>query len=333
MKTQSILVQNLCVPCACRCRHCLLSWDGRPVGVDWDRGAAFAKRFKAWLAENRPELRFAYTFGYSMEHPDLPAVLALLRALGSPQAEFLQCDGMRMREEAECAVLADMLASEGVKRLNFTFYGLADSHDRFAHRPGDHALLLRMLRAGAAAGLAVSAGIALTAESAPEVDALITELRNNGCARVSLFVPHAEGRGAALEPIRLSKADLDRLSPDARALLDRRVYRTEAEWVAARDTAPETERMLLLSLRADNFARYEAAPPDALIAELETLDDQYYASFPPFQALAERYGDPNGTRFFRLRDLFARYRLRFAAEEGVSVYDVTDERFSGSRRY
>ena len=96
MQTESVLLQNLFVPCACRCRYCLLSWDGKQVGIPWERSAEFALRFRQWMQQNRPELQFSFTFGYAMEHPELPKALRFLREIGSPQAEFLQCDGMRM---------------------------------------------------------------------------------------------------------------------------------------------------------------------------------------------------------------------------------------------
>ena len=95
----------------------------------------------------------------------------------------------------------------------------------------------------------------------------------------------------------------------------------------------ETKRTLLLSLRADELEQYEKKTPGELIAETEALDDAYYAAFPPFQELAERYGDPAGKRFYRQRDLFHHYRRLYAAEFGVKAYDVMDERQTGSRRY
>ena len=334
MKTESLLIQNLCVPCACRCRHCLLSWDGRPVGVPWERGAGFALRFRDWQRINAPELRFAYSFGYAMEPPDWHGALSLLRALGSPHTEFLHCDGLRLRGKPECDALAHTLAEEGIRRLHFTFYGLSDYHDRFAGRRGDFDFLLRMMDSAVAAGMAVGAGMALTSESAPQADELVGLLRGHGAdGGVFLFVPHGEGRGAQLQAIRFSLDDLGLLSDDTAGLLDRRLYRTEAEWLAEKALPEETRRTLLVSLRPDNIGRYESMDPGAVISEIETLDEAYYAAFPAFPALAARFGDPKGERFYRYRDLFSRYRSLYAAEHAVAVYDVTDERQSGSRRY
>ena len=115
MKTTSIMLQNLCVPCACHCRYCLLSWNGQTVGVDYDRSARYARRFHDWVAANRPELSFNFSFGYSMEHPKLFEALAFLRSIGSVSSEFLQCDGLRFRDDDEIEALMQGLTDSGVK--------------------------------------------------------------------------------------------------------------------------------------------------------------------------------------------------------------------------
>ena len=63
MKTISINVMNLCVPCENRCRYCLLSYSGKTTGVDFDRSAEYAKGFYDWIKRNRPELSFLFGFG------------------------------------------------------------------------------------------------------------------------------------------------------------------------------------------------------------------------------------------------------------------------------
>ena len=329
MKTESVLLQTLCVPCASHCRYCLLCWDGRPTGAPWERSAAFAKTFADWMRTHRQEVSFQFAFGYSMEHPALREAIRFLREIGSPQAKYLQCDGMRMRDEAECADLMRMLRDEGVEHVNFTVYGAEAYHDRFAGRKGDFALVRRMLRVAADAGLETSAGIPLTQENAAGIDGLTQTLE---AGRIFLFIPHEEGRGVSLDAIRMTERDLDLLSEQSRRLLNPEIFRTEREWLAGA-YREETKRTLLISLRNDNMQRYEGMDFSAILDEVEALDDAYYAAFPPFFELAARYGDPNGERLYRQRDLFAYYRRLYAKGSGVSVYDVTDERQSGSRRY
>ena len=328
VKTTSVMLQTLCVPCACRCRYCLLSWDGRTRGADWERSRAVAGRFAACLREERPELCFHFSFGYSMEHPQLPEALDFLRALGSVGADYLQCDGLRIRDAAETADFVRMLKEHGVRHLNFTVYGTEAYHDRFAGRKGDFRWLLALREAAREAGLETSVGVPLNRENAAQIDELTDTIGTEG---LRLFVPHAEGRGRLLEPIRLRREDFDRLSDAAKALLNRRVWRTEAEWVAAPPPEP-MQRSLLLSLMSENIARYEQGDFAAILTEAEALDDSYYAPIPPVAELLRLYGDPEGEGFFSARDLAARYQKRWLSEHGLHPYDVTDERQTGSRR-
>ena len=332
MTTESILIQTLCVPCGCHCRYCLLSSDGRATGVPWDRAVAFARRFIPEARKAAPGTRCTLTFGYACEHPDLKGALRVLRELDSPQASFLQCDGMRLRDAGECAALARMLREEGVKDLNFTFYGLRAYHDRFAGRAGDFDGMLRMIRAASGASLGVSAGVPLTKESAGQAEELVDILEGAGCGKVRLFIPHEEGRGRALAAARLEAGDLSALPAALSGRLNGAVYKTEAEWIADAP-APETKRMLLVTLRPDNIEAYEAMTAAALIGHIEALDERYYAAFPSFDELAARCGDPRGPKLYSRRDLFAHYRTLYAAARGVKVCDVTDETRSGSRRY
>lgn len=329
MKTESVLLQTLCVPCGCHCRYCLLSWDGQCPGADWGRSAALARHMADWLRTERPALRFHFSFGYSMEHPRLPEALDLLRELDSVQAAFLQCDGLRIRDEDKTTEFVEMLREHGIKTLNFTYYGTEDYHDRFAGRKGDFAWMQRLRAAARATGLETSVGIPLTRESAPLAAALLECLEGEN---VRFFVPHAEGRGVFLENIRLRQEDFDALPETVREHMNRRFYRTEAEWM--RETPPEpTKRMLLLSLTPENIAAFETRPFAESIAEAEALDDAYYAPLPTIKELLARYGNAQGSAFYSARDLAAKLQKRWLREHYLQPYDVTDERQTGSRRY
>ena len=81
MKTVSVNVMNLCVPCENRCRYCLLSYDGKIGGVDFKRSQEYAKRFYEWIQNARPDLSFLFGFGYSMEHPGLLSAIDFCRSI------------------------------------------------------------------------------------------------------------------------------------------------------------------------------------------------------------------------------------------------------------
>ena len=333
IQTKSIMIQNLCAPCRNHCRYCLLSWDGNAVGTEWERSVKLAERYINELKEARPNVDISFTFGYSMEHSKLKEAIQTLKRLGSPMGEFLQCDGMNMRDEDQCRDLMRMLKEEGIKSLNFTAYGLRDYHDRFAGRKGDYDLLLRMMNASYEAGIPFTTGIPITTENIQTIDELVIILKEAGNHKISLFVPHEEGRGKSLKQVRLEQQDLSALSPESLSLLNRNIYRTESEWLSEPTPVQESNRLIIISLRADNIDNYDKRKALSVVEEVEALDEEYYSAFPPFDELAKEYGDPEGNSLYRIRDLYYHYRLLFAAEHRLNIYDVTDERLSGSRRY
>ena len=332
MQTTSVLIQSLCVPCCNRCRYCLLSANGTVEGADWDRSVRIAERYLNELRAQRPELKASFSFGYSMEHPKLREAIQTLHRLGSPTATFLQCDGMKMRNDAECRALAAMLRDEGIQQLNFTVYGLPEYHDCFAGRPGDLALIERMMKAAREIGLPFTVGIPLNEENVSQTNAVVERMTAAGSSKTSLFIPHEEGRGRLLEDVRLRLRDLSNLSPAVRNLLNETIYRTEAEWLKAPELAEAKSRYILISLCKDNIDDYEKRSAVSVLEEIEALDERYYQAFPSFSELAAQYGDPEGDRLYRVRDLFYHYRRLYAAEHPMNVPDLMDETRSGSRR-
>lgn len=121
MKTTSLNVLNLCVRCYNHCKYCLLSWDGKCLGIDYNRSVKYARDFYHWLQASHPEMNFVYYFGYSMDHPDLPAAIKFMQETNSPGGEFLQFNGMKMRSNAELYELLARIKESGVKLIDFTF--------------------------------------------------------------------------------------------------------------------------------------------------------------------------------------------------------------------
>ena len=234
MRTVSINVSNLCIPCYNRCRYCLLSWDGKTIGVDYPRSEAYARKFYNWLQENRPELNFAFYFGYSMEHPHLLESIDFLREIGSPGGEFLQFDGMKFRKDEEIRELLLNLKARGIKLIDLTFYGTEAYHDQFAARPGDFDYLLRILRIANEVNLDVNAGLALNHENAGQAGELLEQLQRYRLSRVFAFVPHGEGRGENLEPVRFRQSDYDGLPASVKGIFNRQKFRPEGQWVRER---------------------------------------------------------------------------------------------------
>lgn len=332
MKTVSVNVMNLCVPCENRCRYCLLSYDGKASGVDYKRSEQYASRFYIWLRENRPDLSFLFGFGYSMEHPNLLDAVSFCQSIGSPTGDFLQFDGMKFRSDAELEALLRQLKDYGIKLIDLTFYGTEEYHDRFAARRGDYQLMMRTLALANRIDLDVTISLPVTHENADQMSALIAELSSYRTQRIACFVPHSEGRGCLLDPIRFSEEDFLKLPDAVRSRINRNRFKTEREWL--RDGFPPvSQRVLTVTLTQENADFFERLSFEETIAYLESLDDNYYRVIPSVEELATIYGNPAGKQYYSARDLYLSYQRRYIADHGIQIYDINDERQCFSRRF
>lgn len=332
MKTTSINVMNLCVPCENRCRYCLLSYDGKVSGVDYKRSQVYAKRFYEWLRVNRPDLSFLFGFGYSMEHPDLLEAIDFCQSIGSATGEFLQFDGMKFRTDEELESLLLQLKEHGIKLIDLTFYGTESYHDRFAARTGDYQLMMRTLVLSNKIGLDVAVSIPITQENTDQIDDLIGALKQYTTQRITCFIPHSEGRGRLLDSVRFSAEDYKKLSDDVRSSINWNRFKTESEWLRIGFPVLE-KRVLAVTLTRENMEFFDGIGFAETIAYLEKLDDDYYAAIPTVEELANIYGDPNGDRYYSARDLYLHYQRRYIADHNIKIYDINDERQCFSRRY
>lgn len=332
MKTVSINVMNLCVPCENRCRYCLLSYCGKTTGVDFERSREYAQRFYDWLKENRPDLSFLFGFGYSMEHPELIEAVRFCQSIGSATGEFLQFDGMKFRTEPELEMLLSKLKSNGIKLIDLTFYGTESYHDCFAARKGDFRLMIDTLKMANKVGLDVTASIPVTRENAQQLDGLLDQLGLYCTRRISCFIPHCEGRGQLLEDLRLTADDYENLSHRVKQHFNRARFRTEGEWLAQEHLPVASRRVLTITLTPDNIAFFEQTDFASTIEWLEDMDDTYYRTVPGLRRMMQLYGDPKGRKMYSLRDLYMHYQKRFIAEQNISIYDVNDESQCFSRR-
>lgn len=331
MRTTSLNVLNLCVRCYNHCKYCLLSWDGKCLGIDYARSVEYARDFYKWIKNAHPEINFVYYFGYSMDHPDLPEAIKFMQETNSPGGEFLQFDGMRMRSRAELSKLLGSIKELGIKLINFTFYGTQEYHDKFAGRKGDFELMMNSLEIALEKGLNVEVGIPITKENISQVDELIKMLPEDKI-RIFLFTPHSGGRGITLLDAKITMDDYEGLSPTAKQHFNRNNNKTPSEWLDS-DLPAVENRVLTLSLLPSNMEYLERLSFENTLNELERMDEDYYSIVPDFQSLLDMYADSNDRRLYSRKDLYLLYRRRYIADNKLTVLDVTDERFSGSLRY
>ena len=329
MKTLSLNIENLCVPCNCACRHCLLSASGAVNGVPYDRGIRFAKRLHTWIRENRPELKMGFYIGCCNDFPELADYIRFLVKI-TPELKILQFNGMRFREANGTAQLLRTLRENGMAGIDLSFYGIGDRHDRFAGRKGDYDHLLLLLKTAKEMGLAVQCGIMVTRDNLEQLPELKKTLTGMGADRIFCILPHAKGRGERLSACRLTAEDFDSMDPDLAALFGSIPRRTEAEWIRRGKYPEPLGRHLTLALTRGTIDRLEATDPAEIIRELEAMDDAYYAAIPGAEELAGLVGRPENTQVFRWRDMYLQWQKRWLRENPIVVPDMNDERHSFS---
>lgn len=192
--------------------------------------------------------------------------------------------------------------------------------------------MINTLKQANRVGLDVTVSIPITHENAPQLDELIAELEQYRTQRISCFVPHGEGRGRLLDPIRFSKADYKKLSENVRKRINTNRFKTEKEWIQSGFPVNE-KRVLTVTLTPENVDSFEGMSFEETIAYLEKLDDDYYSAIPTVEELAKIYGDPDGERYYSARDLYLNYQRRYIADHGIEIYDINDERQCFSRRF
>ena len=331
MITKSINILNLNVPCYCHCRYCLLEWNGKTLGIDYDRSVRYAKSFYKWLKENRSDLKFTYYFGYSMEHPKLLEAIKFMQETNSPGGEFLQLNGMKERTNEELVNFLTEIKSSGIKLIDLTFYGLEHYHDKFAGRYGDYKLMMNTLEIALSIGLNVEIGIPVTKENINQLNEMVDTFSNKN-VDLFLFTPHSIGRGKTLINSKVTLEDYETMSEKVRKYFNRNNNRTQYEWL----TNPPEEvanRTLTLSLLPTNIEELETKNFEDVITELEENDDYFYSIIPSFNELLKKYADSSDNSLYSKKDLYAIYRKRFIRENKLDILDITDERYSGSIRY
>lgn len=327
MNTVSIGIQNLCAPCGCACRYCLLSSDKRAqAGVDYFRGRKIAEKLINWARETGFSPLPYYYIGYCAEYPQLFDTIAFSRETGFVGAEFLQCNGIAIRSRAETEDFCRRLKDAGVKHIDTTFFGTEAYHDRFAARDGDFRFMLQLAECAAQTGLICGPSLPLTRENLPMLEELCRIL--GGVAdldNLTAFLPDYRGRGYLLEDVRLREGDLALLPEAVSRKLNMRRYKTERDWIAGGLPA-QTKRALVVTLRKDNIDAFERMSAAEIVAHVEALDDAYHAAMPEISVLAGMYGRPGCDRLYQARDLYWMWQRRFLSENKIDVYDVTDER-------
>lgn len=331
MKTLSFSIENLCVPCNCYCKHCLLDSKFCATGVSYDRAEAFARRFYEWLSMAHPEIGGMFYVGYCMDFPELSRWIAFVRER-DPGFSFLQFNGLKIRNGEDLDLWLDEIKNNEIRMIDLTFFGLAEYHDRFAGRKGDFDYLIRILHGALERNIQVHGSICMNKANLDQLDSLLDLLKAEGATQYTFFLPHDKGRGRNLCNLRLTQDDFYSLSEDIRSHFVKTKHLTESQWLSRKMLPMPAGRNLTLSLTPENIDLLEMMHPETILRELEDMDDRFYDNIPALSDLANEYGNPANHQIFRWRDLVLRWQMQYQQDHPMNCHDMNDERYSFSIR-
>ena len=208
---QALSVNIHAAPCTNRCRHC---WtEGQPRHKEVPTGQVLLVIEKlAEMKSRLPYVNFFLLDEPTMHQGFLP-IMERASELGLIGEEFFMATNGALLAKAPDSTWS-RLKKTGCNCLQFTFYGLRDTHDVFAGRPGAFIDLTEAVRRAAEFGFEWFAQIPLHPGNVAELESLMDFLRgldSTGQARVGWFPFLWQGRGRAALRVR---GDLYRSLPE-----------------------------------------------------------------------------------------------------------------------
>jgi hypothetical protein len=297
--------------CASRCRHCCYRADGTERSMPVER----IRRILEPFVEAGEGLAVSVADS-PLNYPELPDLNRYLRERGVEGWMSVPANGFRLRCAQEWRGLLRALRDAGTGTLELTLYGVEETHDRFARRPGDWDGIHTLADLWRKAGGTILWGLVPTKENLGELSAL----RELFATRDEPVMPAQAfsfcGAGTRSEQLRLEAGDLDRLDEQTRA--DFSALKAEGDWIAELEGSeaaphPADPPVRHATLEPDGTARIAYRPaadglaglpigslPETPAAEFLAAWDQEYdrwrGGFPSLGELAREFGDRAGTK-------------------------------------
>ena len=305
-------------PCACRCAHCLTSaGEWQTTKVPYARARRIADRFSVWARETQNGVAILHNVWPSCEVDTevLRDVFRFSREQGEPLDVML--NGLRLRTRDQFQTFIAPLVADGLQSASLSFYGLRESHDRFAGRRGDFDYLQMMDAVVAELGLLRHHHILATKPTLHELPELLAIL-NATAGRVSSYasIYDYSGRATTREDW-LESSDLERLPEELRSTINTERHKAEAAWVEQilRGDIPAKRKLLyVLHVREESVDRLEQEPCEEILERLRQRDEAARAARPSLPAVAKRYGDRSSQRIYNLCGLERKWYASYYAE-------------------
>ncbi len=316
-----VIISWIGLQCCCRCRHCSLSSGGPITDVPFGRAKALAMRFVHWREEERAEdFTVDLLASHRVDSPLEKDCLRFAKAYGG-FSPFLPLNGSQFRAEGEWRSLLADLRDEGATHITTTFFGLWETHDRWAGRQGDFGHLLSLATVASQCGMPHSQLIFLSRDSMSELPALLETLNalpNREGRRIGLW--DYRGRGKDLESQRVTSADVEALPTEIREQVHLDTHGgvwPESKWlqrIAAGDFKRRSRRYFVIAVWPETIDSLDGTDCGVILQQMRQADDAFLGAIPSLGRLARLYGRPEEQRLYTLRDLEWKWIDQYLAE-------------------
>lgn len=337
-KTRWLFLFLQAAPCAYHCKHCDFDATANFQLTPIERLKAFTQPFiEARDAGNAYYAHLAAHLGdCGLNHPDLSVWVTYLKQYDIEGWQSLPADGIRSRPSEQWRPYLDALHQAGTKYLEFSLYGLAETHDGFAGSPGSYASLFALADLWQQIGGQTSWFAFLHKHNLGEIAALEEQIAAQYATEMNLTTWNYQGRAVNIEDLRLERADLAQLSPGIQTRLEH--LKTEHEWCELLEDDeslpfPSEPQVIRLAVDPAGIARipYTNAsagldgpicgqlPPSSLSSFLDGWKELHQAwseAYPPTWMICQTFSDRSSERLYDQSSILRKWASFYEAKQG-----------------
>lgn len=313
--------------CACACRFCCLGKFDRCKQISFDDYETVLRKFADIGVLYNMRLR---SFIYNcVEHPYLSQSIALYNSLEMEPAEYTQVDlnGTIPRFGNDLCQWFDGLQQSGVRSVAFSWFGMAEVHNRFVRKNAYYEYLVECAKEARRRGLPVISKVFLHQGIIPDIDRLISTLEAFSTTIVCALMEYS-GYAKKMESEFLCRKDMAKLPISAKKYLSKEYcdkFFSEAEWLQMvyNDSIPRFKIVdYVLYLNSDNIDYVKKSSVEQLIQDFRFLNTKLSSDIPSISALAQQYGNESCSVLYEFRDMLRKWLDQYYIAQNKNIGEL-----------
>lgn len=299
-----ITINGYVAACHCKCTHCLLcSGDNKIAKIDFEDLKKLALKFKGFKEKHGLQVKLS-VYNCS-EHEYLSEEIKINQELSNPYAGLQNLNGTKIRKGVELDKWVQNLKNAGVTRVNLSWFGDREFHDKFVHREGYFDYLVALSKAVSKNNIPKSNSVFMLRSNIEQMDALTEKLKEIGSEPYYRLFDYRGNAKEIMEEF-IREQDLCKLPNYIKESNSLNRFKPEYKWIEMikNGEMPKlTKRALFLVATPQNIDRYMNMSPEEIIDMFNSIDAKLQSSIPSIEFLAREYGNTKSDILFEYRSL------------------------------